>query len=67
LNLLAASSASLDFGAQSTGEAASGNGNGGGASGDSGRLTQALLAGAGVILLLIAAGVAGFLVLTRRR
>ena len=67
LNLLAASSASLDFGAQSTGEAASGNGSDGGASGDSGRLTQALLAGAGVILLLIAAGVAGFLVLTRRR
>jgi hypothetical protein len=68
LNLLAASSASLDFGAQSTGEAAGGDGSGGGTSGDSGgRLTQALLAGAGVILLLIAAGVAGFLVLTRRR
>ncbi|MEK7326864.1 MAG: SdrD B-like domain-containing protein [Chloroflexota bacterium] len=67
LNLLAASRATLDFGAQSTGEATSGNGSGGGTSGDSGRLTQALLAGAGVILLLIAAGVAGFLVLTRRR
>ncbi|MBI3241472.1 MAG: LysM peptidoglycan-binding domain-containing protein [Chloroflexi bacterium] len=68
LPLSAASSATLEFGAQSTGGTTSGGDTGGATTNtDSGRLTRALLAGAGVVLLLIAAGVAGFLVLTRRR
>ena len=67
LTLSAASSATLEFGAQSTGGTTSGTTSTAASANDSGRLTRALLAGAGVVLLLIAAGVAGFLVLTRRR
>ncbi len=67
LSLSAASSAKLAFGAQPTGTGGGATVGTGDTNANSGRLTQALLAGAGVVLLLIAAGVAGFLVLTRRR
>jgi hypothetical protein len=67
LTLAAGSTANIEFGAQSTGEApaSTGSGNNGGTT--SAVLIRTLLAAAGVVLLLIAAGVAGFLVLTRRR
>lgn len=68
LALAAGSNATLEFGAQSTGGTTSGgNATGGGSTGGNAALTRALLAAAGVVLLLIAAGVAGFLFLTRRR
>jgi len=67
LALAAGSSAVLEFGAQSTGEATGGDTGSGDAAGGNAALTRALLAAAGVVLLLIAAGVAGFLFLTRRR
>lgn len=65
LTLAAGSTANLEFGAQSTG----GTTGGGQAAPttDNSRLVRALLAAVGVVLLLVAAGVAGFLVLTRRR
>jgi len=68
LTLGAGSTADLQFGAQSSG-GTTGNGTSGSTdtSDSTGRLVRALLAAAGVVLLLIAAGVAGFLVLTRRR
>jgi len=67
LTLAAGSTANLEFGAQSTGQAPATNGAGGDEASDNSPLVRALLAAAGVVLLLIAAGVAGFLVLTRRR
>ena len=70
LTLAAGSTANLEFGAQSTGQTgggATGGGTDGGGSDNTSRLVRALLAAGGVVLLLIAAGVAGFLVLTRRR
>ncbi len=69
LTLAAGSTANLEFGAQSTGQTggATGDGADGGGSDNTSRLVRALLAAGGVVLLLIAAGVAGFLVLTRRR
>lgn len=68
LTLAAGSTANLEFGAQSTGSGGTaGNGDSGGSADNTSRLVRALLAAAGVVLLLIAAGVAGFLVLTRRR
>ncbi len=65
LTLAAGSTANLEFGAQSTG-GTTGGGEAARAT-DNSRLVRALLAAVGVVLLLVAAGVAGFLVLTRRR
>ena len=68
LTLAAGATADLQFGAQSSGTATAGDTPGSTDNSDNtGRLVRALLAAAGVVLLLIAAGVAGFLVLTRRR
>jgi hypothetical protein len=67
LALAAGSNATLEFGAQNTGSATSGGNTSGSSTGGNAALTRALLAAAGVVLLLIAAGVAGFLFLTRRR
>lgn len=69
LTLAAGAKANLKFGAQSSGTATAGDtpGSTTDTSDSTGRLVRALLAAAGVVLLLIAAGVAGFLVLTRRR
>ncbi len=73
LTLAAGSIANVEFGAQFTGE---GDGRGGDTgNGDTGGdddpplggLLPAILGAAGVVLLLVAAGVAGFLFLTRRR
>lgn len=69
LTLAAGSTADLQFGAQSSGTATAGETptTTTADSDSTSRLVRALLAAAGVVLLLIAAGVAGFLVLTRRR
>ncbi len=65
LTLAAGSTANLEFGAQSTGGTATPGGSG--SSTGNSALLRAVLAAAGVILLLAAAGVAGFLILTRGR
>jgi hypothetical protein len=68
LTLAAGSTANLEFGAQATGETGgTDNGTSNTSDDNNARLVRALLAAAGVVLLLVAAGVAGFLVLTRRR
>lgn len=65
LTLAAGSTANLEFGAQSTGGTATPGGSD--SSTGNSALIRAVLAAAGVILLLAAAGVAGFLILTRGR
>jgi len=65
LTLASGSTANLEFGTQSSGGTTGTNTTT--TNGSNSTLTRALLAGAGVVLLLVAAGVAGFLVLTRRR
>jgi hypothetical protein len=68
LTLAAGSTANLEFGAQATGETGgTDTGTTNTSDDNNARLVRALLAAAGVVLLLVAAGVAGFLVLTRRR